>query len=155
MTGRKVGRKSLVSPVVRGNVKTTGKNPFPRDLVGQQKTKTARDLLREKQIVEELFDEEWEKNKQRKASLQEFTNLVREKCVLTDRWMVYDPVYDPSHDQTASLVLEMDKTVEGELRIKRCVKVSWKRLLNRDSWVNLTFLPFLFGRYMKTEPIRC
>ncbi|OXA52824.1 hypothetical protein Fcan01_12252 [Folsomia candida] len=124
MSGRKV-RKSAVQSVPgrKSNMKTTGSGkvqPGPK-----KRVEFKENLPRVSSVSSDDDDDEGgvEKEMQRTAKLEDYTNMVRDKCVLTDRWMVYDPQQDPSKNQRASLVMEMDKTVEGELRIKRCVKI--------------------------------
>lgn len=125
MSSRGRIRKSVVQSVAaagtRTNMKTTASGG--RIVVLPKK----REFLKENvpDSGSDSDENDAEKEIQRCAKLEDYTNMVREKCVLTDRWMVYNPQHDPSKNQKASLVVEMDKTVEGELRVKRCVKVRY------------------------------
>lgn len=85
-------------------------------------------LVKKKLLVEKKTTNV-DKEQQKNASIEDFTNMMREKCVLTDRWIVLDPQPDPSKGLLVSLIMELDITVEGELRPKRCIKVSKSRVV--------------------------
>lgn len=48
---------------------------------------------------------------------------MRESCVISDRWCVPEPLWDPCTNREVLLCYETDVLMDGTVRMKRCLKV--------------------------------
>jgi len=114
-------KKPTATLVIASDLATPGKRPklkaVSTNVPAKEKSSEDAESQAPKAVESKEVDE------QENIGLFEFHNKIKRHCILSDKWVLFEPRMDPELDQNVILVLEMDITIEGDLRVKRSVKV--------------------------------
>lgn len=131
----KIATNTVATPTARQSLRKTKATPEVEqedEKVEVEPTEPAAEPKDEK--VEVAPTEPVKKKKAEKPpilSLELFYQTIRSSGEMSERWVLNEPIYDVSLNSNVIMFNELDVTMDGELRVKRGVKVCNKLNLFR------------------------